>query len=309
MRAGREGRGLLGLVSGNTPEARGRVLDLLLRASPDALVLSVSIHGDEAGRYPFVQRFAASGDERQRASLSQAATGDPAVILRQDLRAIARTDTGAHVVLALPGNVDAAAFLAELWRTPLGRSPLSDHYDLAPIAVGLDPGRLLGDLACVHRAVHVFGDRPHTVPLTVAEAAAQHVKAAQVVALTEGRRQDDGRGEGSRALLAHLNPSATVLRDQGEDGGTASLMNLTRPDSGWAAADPEARLDVVARWTPPYWTTVNWLSEPNAGPACPIRCSARRHRARRAEPPVGPGSRPGPTGGVWISDEARIQGT
>ncbi|WP_055554861.1 hypothetical protein [Streptomyces sp. NBRC 110028] len=94
------------------------MLDLLLRASPDALVLSFSIHGDEAGRYPFVPRFATGGDERQRASLSQAATGNPAVIVRQDLRAIARADAGAHVVLALPGNVDAAAFLAEPRQNP-----------------------------------------------------------------------------------------------------------------------------------------------------------------------------------------------
>ncbi|MBI0385358.1 hypothetical protein JBE27_56100, partial [Streptomyces albiflaviniger] len=137
---------MLGVVSGNTPEARGRVLDLLRRASPDALVLSVSVHGDVAGRYPFVQRFAVGGDERQRASLPQVATGDPSVIIRQELGAIARAAPCAHVVLALPDNVDALPFLAELWRSPLGRTPLSDYYDLAPLAVGVDPGRLLSDL-------------------------------------------------------------------------------------------------------------------------------------------------------------------
>jgi G3E family GTPase len=236
---------LLGLVSGNTPESRGRVLDLLRRVSPDALVLSVSVHSDEAGRHPIVQRFAVGGDERQRASLSQGATGDPAVIIRQDLGAIARAATCPHVVVALPDNVDALPFLAELWRTPLGRTPLSDHYDLAPLAVGVDPGRLLSDLRCVHRAAHVFGDRPHAVPRTVAEAAARQVEAAQVLVLRDGRAEDDGRRAGSRALLAHLNPSALVLLDAEDRDGTL-LTALTRPDSGWAAAGPADRLDVVA---------------------------------------------------------------
>ncbi|MBL1097825.1 GTP-binding protein [Streptomyces coffeae] len=236
---------MLGLVSGNTPEARGRVLDLLRRASPDALVLSVSVHGDEAGPYPFVQRFAAGGDGRWRASLSQAATGDPAVIIRQDLGAIARAAPCSHVVLALPDNMDTLPFLAELWRTPLGRTPLSDHYDLAPLVVGVDPGRLLSDLRCVHRAAHIFGDHPHTVPFTLAEAAARQVEAAQVMVLREGGAEDDGRLEGSRALLAHLNPSAMILLD-GEERDSASLTPLTRPDSGWAAAGPADRLDVIA---------------------------------------------------------------
>lgn len=249
MRAGGEGRGrgLLGVVSGNTPEARGRVLDLLRRASPDALVLSVSVHGDgdAAGRYPFVQRFAVGGDERQRASLSQVATGDPAVIVRQDLGAIARAAPCTHVVLALPDNVDALPFLAELWRSPLGRTPLSDYYDLAPLAVGVDPGRLLSDLRCVHRAAHLFGDHPQAVPLTLAEAAARQVEAAHVMVLRDGGVEDDGRLDGSRALLAHLNPSALVLLD-GEERDSALLTPLTRPGTGWAAAGPADRLDVVA---------------------------------------------------------------
>ncbi|MGY0063800.1 GTP-binding protein [Streptomyces sp. LZ34] len=231
-------------MSGNTPEARGRVLDLLLRTSPGVLVLSVSVHGDEAGRYPFVQRFAAGGDEREPVSLSQAATGDPAVIIRQDLDVIARAATCPHVVLALPDNVDAVPFLAELWRTPLGRTPLSDHYDLAPLAVGVDPGRLLRDLRCVHRAVPVFGHHPHAVPLTVAEAAARQVEAAQVMVLRGRRQEPDGRREGARALLAHLNPSAMPHLDM-EGADSTSLPALARPGSGWAAAGPADRIDAV----------------------------------------------------------------
>ncbi|RNG35326.1 cobalamin biosynthesis protein CobW [Streptomyces botrytidirepellens] len=236
---------MLGVVSGNTPESRGRVLDLLRLASPDALVLSVSVHGDQVGRYPFVQRLVTGGDERQRASLSQVATGDPAVIVRQDLGAIARAAASPHVVLALPDNVDAVSFLAELWRTPLGRTPLSDHYDLAPLAAGIDLGRLLSDLRCVHRSAHVFGDRPQAVPLTVAEAAARLVEAAHMMVVRDGRGEDGSRIEGSRALLAHLNPSAEILLDA-EDCDSAPLTTLTRPDSTWAAGGPADRLDPVA---------------------------------------------------------------
>ncbi|MDX3230084.1 GTP-binding protein [Streptomyces sp. ME19-01-6] len=127
----------------------------------------------------------------------------------------------------------------------MGGTPLSDLCDLAPIAVGVDVGRLLSGLGCVHRAVHVFADRPHAVPPTVAEAAARQVEAAQVMVLHDGRREDGGRREGSRALLLHLNPPATVLLDA-EDRDSTSLTNLTRPDPGWAAAGPADRLDIAA---------------------------------------------------------------
>ncbi|MFI0776329.1 GTP-binding protein [Streptomyces sp. NPDC021212] len=242
---GNAGRGLLGLVCGNTPEARGRLLDLLRCAVPDALVLSVSVHADEAGRYPFVQRFATGGAEQQRDSLCQGATGDPAVIIRQDLDAIACAATRPHVVLALPGNVDPVPFLAALWRTPSGRTPLSHHYDLAPTAVGVDPDRMINDLSCVHRTAHVFGHHAHAEPLTVAEAAARHVEAAQVLVVRDGSGEDDRHREGCRALLGHLNPSAVVHLDA-EDGDDAALTALARPDSGWTTAGPADRLDAVA---------------------------------------------------------------
>ncbi|GAA1152082.1 hypothetical protein GCM10009577_88910 [Streptomyces javensis] len=239
------GRGLLGLVCGNTPEVRGRVLDLLRCASPDALVLSVSVHADGTARYPFVQRFVMGGEERRRASLCHGATGDPAVIIRQDLDAIARTAARPHVVLALPDTVDTAPFLAELWRTPLGRTPLSHHYELAPTAVGVDPGRLLNDLRCVHRATRVLGHDPNAAPLTVAEAAARQLEAAQVMVLRGGPGEGDGRREGCRALLGHLNPSAVVHLDS-DDADLTALTALARPDPGWSAAGPADRLDIVA---------------------------------------------------------------
>ncbi len=166
------------------------------------------------------------------------------MITRQDLGAIAGAAPCLHVVLALADNVDALPFLAELWRSPLGRTPLSDHYDLAPLAVGVDPGRLLNDLRCVHRAADIFGDHPQAVPLTLAEAAARQVEAAHVMVLRDGGVEDDGRLDGSRALLAHLNPSALVLLD-GEERDSTLLTPLTRPGSGWAAAGPADRLDVI----------------------------------------------------------------
>ncbi|WP_413804712.1 GTP-binding protein [Streptomyces sp. OE57] len=97
----------------------------------------------------------------------------------------------------------------------------------------------------MHRAAHIFGDHPHAVALTLAEAAARQVEAAQVMVLREGGAEDDGRLEGSRALLDHLNPSALVLLDT-EARDSTSLTPLTRPDSGWAAAGPADRLDVIA---------------------------------------------------------------
>ncbi|KPC65202.1 aromatic ring-opening dioxygenase LigA, partial [Streptomyces chattanoogensis] len=110
-------RGLLSIVSGNTPQARSRAVDTLRRAAPDAVVLSVSVD-DEGGRYPFVQRVVSCGDGQLRDELCRAATGDPAVIVRQDLEAIARRTTRPHVVLALPAELDAQLFLAALWQTP-----------------------------------------------------------------------------------------------------------------------------------------------------------------------------------------------
>ncbi|MFF4285747.1 GTP-binding protein [Streptomyces sp. NPDC001633] len=217
---------------------------MLRDARPDVVVLSVSVHGDEGSRYPFVQRFASCSDERLREALCQGATGDPAVIVRQDLTAIARSAVRPHVVLGLPENVDVLPFLADVWQTPLGRTPMAHYYDLAPIAVGVDPDRFLSDLRCVHRTTHGPGYGAHAEPITIAEAAARQIEAAGTVVLAHGR---DGGGtrEGARAVLAHLNPAAEVHADAAaatRDG----LAALAEPDPRWAASGPVDRLEPVA---------------------------------------------------------------
>ncbi|QHC26775.1 hypothetical protein GR130_08620 [Streptomyces sp. GS7] len=234
---------MLTVVCGNTPQARGRAVDVTLRAVPDAVVLSVSVEGDADGPYPFVQRTVSCHDEQLRRDLCRAATGDPAVIVRQDLEAIARRTGHPHVVLALPGELDAALFLAALWQTPLGRTPTAHHYDLGPLTVGLDPERFLSDLRCAHRTVRSYGRGAHTVSLTLAEAAARQVEAAGAVLLSPGQNLADGAREGARALLGHLNPSVDVL--SGSEAGDEALVTLMKPDPRWAVAGPAERLDPV----------------------------------------------------------------
>lgn len=239
--------GLLGVVCGNTPEARTSVLDRLRVAWPEAAVLSVSVQGDEDERYPYAQRLASCRDQRLRDALCQGATGDPAVILRQDLTAIARATPAPHVLLALLESLDVMSFLsflADLWRAPINRTPIGDYHDIAPIAVGVEPGRLLEDLRCVHRTARTMGRGAHAVPVTVAEAAARAVEAAGSVFLTgEGGDTDDHGGVG--ALLAHLSPSAELHADVGrvsDDG----LAGLGGPSPQWGVARPADRLDPVA---------------------------------------------------------------
>ncbi|TXC99803.1 hypothetical protein [Streptomyces sp. ISID311] len=62
-------RGLLSIVSGNTPQARSHAVATLCRAAPDAVVLSVSADDDERGRYPFVQRIVSCDDGQLRDEL------------------------------------------------------------------------------------------------------------------------------------------------------------------------------------------------------------------------------------------------
>ncbi|MFE3907330.1 hypothetical protein ACFXPY_45725 [Streptomyces sp. NPDC059153] len=54
-------KGLLSVVTGNTPTVRGKVVDTLLGLLSAAVVLAVSIHGRGEG-YPSVQRFLRGDD-------------------------------------------------------------------------------------------------------------------------------------------------------------------------------------------------------------------------------------------------------
>ncbi|GAA1942309.1 GTP-binding protein [Kitasatospora viridis] len=203
------GRGLLSIVSGNSPGVRGQVVDLLRRFRPDAAVLAVSI-GTGDGQYPTVQRFT-TAPGAQNAGQGRSGTGDPAVILRQDLDALVRRPGCPAVILALPFELDLLPFLADLWHAPIGTTALARHYELAPVTIGLDPELLLSDLRCTHRLSAAPGAPGDGLPVTVGEAAARQVEAAQTVLLA---RADDAEPElpaAARAVASHLNPSATVL--------------------------------------------------------------------------------------------------
>ncbi|MFU9037626.1 MULTISPECIES: GTP-binding protein [unclassified Streptomyces] len=205
-------KGLLSIVIGNTPAARGLAVDQLVGAAPRAVVLAASIHCRDTG-YPVVQRFVTGPGVSQSVSqpMSRVATGDSVVILRQDLLAIRRTVGPPHLVLALSDELDLLPFLVELWRPRTGASALSDHYAPAPIVAGLDPVAFLAELGCVHRAVRLWDGTDHTSPLTPAEIAARRVEAAHGVIVPFPPSPADRRTDGVAALVHHLNPSATVV--------------------------------------------------------------------------------------------------
>ncbi|WKX68814.1 GTP-binding protein [Streptomyces sp. XD-27] len=252
-------RGLLSVVYGNTPEMRGRALELLLRAAPRAIVLSVSLPADggdghggsggDGGRRargggggrPAVQRFTSGGDTHE--PWARGATGIPSVILRQDLLELSRTARAPHVILSLPEHIDVTPFLADVWRPPLGSTPLASRYELAPVVAALDPDRFLADLRCVHQAVRVWGDAERPAPLTLAEAAARQAEGAGVLIIGSGPPETAGRHAGVRALLGHMNPSAAVLAD-GVDA--AELAAAVVPGGRGPAADPADRLDPLS---------------------------------------------------------------
>ncbi|MGW9170901.1 hypothetical protein [Streptomyces decoyicus] len=134
-------KGLLSVVIGNTPDARGAVVNHAMRLSPRAVVLAVSIHNTTGEEYPTVQRFVSGNDPRLHETAPLSATGDPAIrrsgdpaiILRQDPLSLKRPAGKPHVILALPTELDALPFLVELWRERIGSSSLGDHYEGAPI--------------------------------------------------------------------------------------------------------------------------------------------------------------------------------
>ncbi|KOG37436.1 hypothetical protein ADK74_36735 [Streptomyces decoyicus] len=215
---------MLSIVVGNTPAARGLAVDTLVCASPDAVVLAASIHCRDGG-YPVVQRFVAGPGVPPSVSqsMSRVATGDPVVILRQDLLAIRRAMRPPHLVLALSDELDLLPCLVELWRPRTGASALGDHYLPAPVVAGLDPAAFLAELGCVHRAVRRWDGTDRTSPLTPAETAARRVEAAHGVLVTAPPSPKDRRTDGVAALARHLNPSATLVHVAQQPQTTGAL--------------------------------------------------------------------------------------
>ncbi|MFJ8313358.1 MULTISPECIES: GTP-binding protein [unclassified Streptomyces] len=202
-------KGLLSVVAGNTPDVRGAVVDRLLRLSPRAVLLSVSIEGRRGGR-PVVQRYL-SGAEATGREASKGATGDPVVILRQDLLELRRTAGPAHVVLALPENVGVLPLMVELWRARVGSGSLGEFYDPAPVVVGVDPASFMADISCVHQSLRLWTGRDRSEPLTPAEAAARQVEAADALIIPDGAVDGGEQRSAFAALAAQLNSHALLL--------------------------------------------------------------------------------------------------
>ncbi|MEU3839272.1 GTP-binding protein [Streptomyces sp. NPDC028635] len=229
-------RSLLSAVTGNTPCVRGAVVDRLLKLSPRAVVLAVSIQAQGEG-YPTVQRFLSGSGTALAGTALPGATGDPVVILRQDLLSLRRSADASHVVLAVPGDVDVLSLMVELWRPRVSSGSLGDHYDAAPLVVAVDTEAFLADIGCVHRTQLLWsgGDRGESV--TRAEAAARQVEAADILVVPRpaGRAFEPGDVE----LIGQLNYSSLLLTSAGTDGAEgelpASLVRRLPPgaDEGW----------------------------------------------------------------------------
>lgn len=201
---------LLSVVTGNTPQSRGELVDHVLRTLPDSVVLSVSLHGEEEG-YPVVQRFLTGTGHHLSETTVRGATGAPAVIVRQDLLSLARASRHPHLVLTLSDEVDTLPFLAELWRKSLSDSALDDHYTPGPVLTGIEPTVLLADVGCVHSAVRKWSGWDRGRPITRAEAAARQVETANALVVTAPHDTRGALTDGVAALLGHLNRTAACL--------------------------------------------------------------------------------------------------
>ncbi|WP_234326505.1 GTP-binding protein [Streptomyces sp. NRRL S-337] len=175
------------------------------------------------------------------------ATGDPAVILRQDLLSLRRTAGQLHVILALPAELDILPLLCELWRTPIGSSSLGDHYDPASLLVGVDSASFMADIGCVHRAVHLWGEGGQSGPVTPAEVAARQVEAADALIVPAPVHQDSRRAEGAAALAGHLNGQALLLTSSNSGGAAVELPpSLIQPAPRGATEEWRARLEPMS---------------------------------------------------------------
>ncbi|MFJ3933964.1 GTP-binding protein [Streptomyces sp. NPDC090029] len=255
------------MVVGNTPGVRGELVAQLQRTHPESLALSVSVRESTSGHYPVVQRMMTTADGRPTAAATMGATGDPAIILRQDLISLHRARKSVHVILALPEHLDPLPFLLDLWRSRVGADNLEDHYDAALVVAGITASTLLTDITCVHQAFRVWSGGGHREPLTPAEIAARQVEAADAVVLA-GPSTEDGAQEAA-ALLRHLNPRAGMV--------TLDRVIARQPASGRVLARPQAHAPMRAQWEARLEPT----SSPYAAPDPGLNVSTVVWRARR----------------------------
>ncbi|MGN5380790.1 GTP-binding protein [Streptomyces lasalocidi] len=236
-------KGLLSVVCGNTPGVRGAVVDQLLGLAPGAVVLAVSIQAQEAG-YPIVQRCLSGTATALPGRALQGVTGDPVVILRQDLLSLRRSSGPAHVVLALPDNVDVLPLLVELWRPRVSSGSLGEYYDPAPVVIGIDTESFMADIGCVHRAERLWSGGDQGESVTAAEAAARQVEAADVLIVP--RSASRAHQPGGAALLGQLNRQARILTPVGTEGAAPELpTSLVQALPAGADEEWRSRLEPV----------------------------------------------------------------
>ncbi|WLW57315.1 GTP-binding protein [Streptomyces sp. YU58] len=234
-------KALLSVAFGDTPAVRGAVVDRLLRLSPRPVLLAVTIEARDEG-YPVVQRFL-SGAGATAGETCLSATGDPVVVLRQDLFHL-RHQGAEHIVLALPEDVDALPFLVELWRARVASGSLGDHFTAAPVVVGVDPASFAVDIGCVHRGVRLWSGGERGEPLTPAEVAVRRVEAADALVVpAPAGGADAARTSEAVALAAHLNAHARLVTVGPDDALPDSLAGSLAPqaEERW-----RARLEPVA---------------------------------------------------------------
>ncbi|MER7519729.1 GTP-binding protein [Streptomyces sp. NPDC126499] len=242
-------KGVLSVLVGNTPEARGELTRRLARRHPEAVTLSVSVQAATSGPYPVVQRLLAarSAPADGTAPVSSGGTGDPTVILRQDLIVLRRARKDVRVLLTLPQEIDLLPFLLRLWRRRIGADSLDDHYDCAPVLAAVAPSAFLNDIADTREASRLWTGDGWSEPLTTAEVAARQIEAADTL-LVAAPAGPHAR-ESAATLLHHLNPRARVTtpHDLSADGGAPT----GRRSPADARATWEASLEAVALLPPP----------------------------------------------------------
>ncbi|MFI8520117.1 GTP-binding protein [Streptomyces sp. NPDC085481] len=254
-------KGLLSVLVGNTPEVRGEFAGQVSRRHPEAVTLSVSIQAGTTDPYPVVQRLTAGGSSSvdEAAQVSSGATGDPAVILRQDLIALRRARRDVHVLLTLPREVDLAPFLLRLWRSRIGADSLDDHYDCGPVLATVDSATLLRDVTDVRRSARLWADGGWSEPLTAAEAAVRQIEAADTLLMaTPG---DSPTPEGAVALVRHLNSRAHVMPLRHPPTSGAALTGRRSPArarEAWAASLEAVTLLPAPPDTPPAVSSLVW---------------------------------------------------
>ncbi|MFJ1733634.1 GTP-binding protein [Streptomyces sp. NPDC088254] len=234
-------KGVLCVVSGNAPGVRGTVVDQLLHLRPSSMVLAASLD-DLGGRYPVVQRFVTDAQAQTGDIAARGGSGDPAVILRQDLLSLLPTLRGRaerpHVVLTLPGELDLLPFLVELWRPRLGGSSLADHFEPGPVVVGLEAAPFLKQMGCVHRTVRLWAGDGRAASVTLAEAAARQVEAADTLLIPALTGTHTQLRSGVAALAGHLNGRAPL------SASTEPVTAVPVHGGGWE--EWRARLEPVS---------------------------------------------------------------